>query len=224
MLSVGVECRKASVNWGRPASVGAVVLGATGPGAPVVEVRPGLAEPWLQMMATADDRRIVVFDPSLGDRRPRPGSYRVALVAHHEGERAGAAIVFEVPRQPRLQIGPKPTLTWNAVTGTATLNVALCNRGNVGLEVGWSVRVDRQRVSVEPATVAVAADARWVSASITFSVPGGLDRDTEVDVHTLSPAGPQPVLSRRRGWLRRRRHGPAGKAGAEAASPTTVVG
>jgi hypothetical protein len=205
MLSVGVERRKARVNWGRPASVGAVVLGAIGPSSPVVEVRPGLAEQWLQIVATSDDRRNLVFDPSLGDRRPRPGSYRVAVVAQHQGERAGAAIVFEVPSQPCLQIGPNPTLTWNAVTGTATLNVALCNRGNVGLDVGWSVRVDRQRVSVEPATVALAADARWVSSSITFSVPGGLDADTEVDVHTLSPAGPQPVLSRRRGWLRRRR-------------------
>ena len=34
MLSIGVERTKTRVNWGRPASVGVVVLGTTGPGAP----------------------------------------------------------------------------------------------------------------------------------------------------------------------------------------------
>jgi predicted nucleic acid-binding protein len=50
---------------------------------------------------------------------------------------AATAIEFEVERHPCLQIGPKPTLTWNAVTSTATLNVSLWNCGNVGLDVGW---------------------------------------------------------------------------------------
>ena len=193
-LPIAASCFEARVSAGRPASIHLELPGWTGRSNPTVSIAPaegGPDYPWVSVDVSSIGRTTsvaVIFDPSIGPR-PCHGSYPVQVSVWTGQRWASTTVRFVVDRHPCLEIDPKPSLTWDPLTNTASLKLAIWSCGNVDLDVSWSVALMGRRLEAEPATVKIAADGSVVDATLTIKLPDGeVDLDTEIDFAALSEA------------------------------------
>lgn len=199
-LSITAPRTEARVEWGTEASLALHVPGWVGDGGDhlfVVPERSGGTYPWVQVdepPAGGPGIAVVRFDASLAPH-PRAGHYPVRVTAWRGSQQASVVVRFVVPRHPCLQVTPRPSVTFDPLTGTATVKLALWSCGNIDLDVSWSAHIRGRKVTVDPAQITVVADGRHVDTTLTIEVPDGtVDVEHELHLSARSEAGVETVL------------------------------
>jgi hypothetical protein len=196
-LRIVADQAEVRVTAGTATSVRLDVMGSPRPGDPVVvSLVPdpaGVADQWTSVEVSAaggaSSGTWVTFDPSRGSR-PRPDAYPVEVQVTTGDQRASTVVRFVVDRHPCLQVHPQPSFTWNPVTNTATLSVALWSCGNVDLNVSWSAQLKGRHLDIQPGTLMVSADGTQVDTTLTITLPDRtVDLDADIDVQAVSEAG-----------------------------------
>jgi len=222
VLQIVADQPEATVTRGEPRTIRSSVTGWSGSAAPSASLAVGQngSPDWftVEVVAWRDASHFVdvTLDPTRGTRRPRPGTYEVHVSVGNEKQPASTTLRFRVDRHPCLQIGPTPSITWNALSNSVSVGVSVWSCGNVDLTVSWSARVGGRRLEVDPPTLGVSADAGIVDTTLNVRLPDGkVDVETELELAALGegievrpqvlrvPALIKPEPDRRRQWIRR---------------------